>query len=109
MRARRHLSTDVDVILALVDFYVTHDLPGKVSDFLNKALTIAPDDPRVLHTYATVLSKVADYERALAVRRRIVRKFDQTLDKCKLLQLAQSVASWDDVESLLPQVSFLGA
>jgi len=33
---------------ALVEFYMTHDRPSDVSELLNKALAIAPNDSDVL-------------------------------------------------------------
>lgn len=74
----------------LVDLYSTWDQPKLVAAHLNKALAADPEDPAALEAYATLMSRIGQYETALNMRRKLVRKrpYD-LLQRCKLVQLAQ--------------------
>ena len=71
--AHRRLPTDVKVLLVLHEYYVGVDRPDLVSKTLNRALLLEPNDSEVLDAYAKVLTRVSVYDKALAIRRRILR------------------------------------
>jgi len=55
--------------------------------------------------YARVMTKVRMYETAISIRKRIVRIYpDGLVHRCKLVQLAMSVAAWEEVEGHTPGI-----
>jgi cytochrome c-type biogenesis protein CcmH/NrfG len=72
-RALEYFKSDVKVLLVLHEYYVGVDRPDLVSKTLNRALLLEPNDSEVLDAYAKVLTRVSVYDKALAIRRRILR------------------------------------